>query len=143
VQSLERAGVPYELYVLDDRKGGAEAGELLSSLPADAAVLRDAAEAEIAGILRKQKMGTKLCLSGLWKTTEMLYSLAVDAGFAEEEIQAFIAGQKERSVFCPKCYSLTSIQDEEVTRCSYCGVMLNIGPHYSRVRKGYLGYPFV
>lgn len=141
VQSQDAAGVPYELYYLAD--GKEEESEILASTPTGTTVLRDAGEADILAILRTQKMGAKLYLSGFWKMAEMVYPLAIDAGFAEDEIQVFITGQKARAVFCPKCYSLTSVQDEEVTRCSYCGVMLNIGPHYSRVRKGYLGYPFV
>jgi hypothetical protein len=143
VDMLEAARVPYEMYYLAEHKNPAEESDILASLPAETIVLHDFTEAGLTRILREQKMGTHLYLSGQWKTMETMYTLAVTAGFGEEEIQVIPADRMERSVFCPKCYSLTAVQDEQVTRCSYCGVMLNISTHYSRVRRGYLGYPFV
>lgn len=95
-------------------------------------------------ILSKQKVGTQLYIAGKWKFAEKIFTEAVASGFSEEEIQVCIQGPKERYTYCPSCYTLSAIHPEDVeSQCPKCGVMLVISKHYSRVRKGYLGYPYV
>lgn len=101
-------------------------------------------EAKVADILAKQKVGTQLYIAGKWELVEKVFTAAVIAGFLEEEIQVYIHGPKARNMYCPSCYTLSAIQPEdEESQCPSCGVMLVISTHYSRVRKGYLGYPYV
>lgn len=101
-------------------------------------------EAKIADILTNQKVGTQVYISGKWDFAEKVFTAAVTAGFLEEEIQVYIHGQKARNTYCPSCYTLSAIQpDDEESQCSSCGVMLVISKHYSKVRNGYLGYPYV
>ena len=97
-----------------------------------------------ADIMKKQKVGTQLYIAGDWKMVKEAFTFAIEAGFIEEEIQVYIVGEKERHTYCPSCYTLTAIQEEEEEfRCPSCNVMLVISPFYSKVRDGYLGYPYV
>ncbi len=101
-------------------------------------------EAKIADILTKQKVGTQAFIAGKWEFAEKVFAAAITAGFLEEEIQVYVHGSKERSTYCPSCYTLSAIQPEdEESQCPNCGVMLVISKHYSKVRNGYLGYPYV
>jgi len=98
----------------------------------------------VAGIMKKQKIGTQLYIAADWEMAKEIFTTAIEAGFLEEEIQVYVVGEKERHTYCPSCYTLTPIQaeDEEV-RCPSCNVMLVVSPFYSKVRNGYLGYPYV
>lgn len=101
-------------------------------------------ETKLSDLLTKQKVGTQLYIAGKWEFVEKVFTDAVTAGFLEEEIQVYIHGSKECYTYCPSCYTLSAIHPEdEESQCPSCGVMLVISKHYSRVRKGYLGYPYV
>ena len=126
----------YQLYTVGDQDGQ-------SSLNTSTISQQDF-EAKIADILTKQKVGTQLYMAGKWKFAEKVFTAAVAAGFLEEEIQVYIHGPKARNTYCPSCYTLSTIQPEdEESQCPSCGVMLVISKHYSKVRNGYLGYPYV
>lgn len=97
----------------------------------------------ISEVFNRQKMGTQLYISAKWDDAVMIFTAAIDAGFSEDEIQTLISGEKERYVYCIKCYHLQEVEAEETdTICHHCQISLEIGPYFSRERKGYIGYPY-
>jgi len=97
----------------------------------------------ISEVLEQQKMGTQLYISAQWDDAVTIFSAAIEAGFSEDEIQTHIFGEKRRYVYCMKCYHLQKVAVEETdTICHHCQISLEIGPFYSRERKGYIGYPY-
>lgn len=93
--------------------------------------------------LERQKMGTQLYISAKWDDAVTIFTKAVEAGFSEDEIQTMIDGDKKRYVYCIKCYHLQEAEPEETdTICHHCQISLEIGPYFSRERKGYIGYPY-
>ncbi|MEH7110280.1 dimethylamine monooxygenase subunit DmmA family protein [Bacillus sp. JJ1764] len=94
-------------------------------------------------ILECQKMGTQLYISAKWNDAATIFSAAIEAGFSGDEIQTLISGEKRRYVYCMKCYHLQEVQPKETeTICYHCQISLEIGPFFSRERKGYIGYPY-
>jgi hypothetical protein len=94
-------------------------------------------------ILNHQVMGTQLYISARWDAAVTIFNAAIDAGFSEDEIQVHISGEKKRYVYCIKCYHLQEAVTEETdTICHHCQISLEIGPFFSRERKGYIGYPY-
>jgi dimethylamine monooxygenase subunit C len=90
-----------------------------------------------------QKMGTQLYISAKWDDAVTIFTAAIEAGFSEGEIQTLISGEKRRYVYCLKCYHLQEAEAEETdTICHHCQISLEIGPFFSRERKGYIGYPY-
>jgi hypothetical protein len=97
----------------------------------------------ISEILDRQKMGTQLYISAKWDDAGKIFTAAIEAGFSEDEIQTLISGRKRRYVYCIKCYHLQEVEAEETeTICYHCQISLEIGPFFSRERKGYIGYPY-
>jgi NADH pyrophosphatase NudC (nudix superfamily) len=97
----------------------------------------------ISKVLDRQKMGTQLYLSAKWDDAVTIFNAAIEAGFSEDEIQTVILGVKKRYVYCIKCYHLQEAAEEETdTICHHCQISLEIGPFFSRERKGYIGYPY-
>lgn len=97
----------------------------------------------VSEVLNNQKMGTQLYISAKWDDAAAIFTAAIEAGFSEEEIQTLIAGQKRRFVYCIKCFHLQEAAEEETdTICYHCQISLEIGPFFSRERKGYIGYPY-
>lgn len=96
---------------------------------------------ELNEVLNRQKMGTQLYIAAGWDNACLIFNAAIEAGFIEDEIQVVISGLKRRSVYCMKCFHLTETKDEKVIHCSHCGAKLEIGSFYSKVHKGYIGYP--
>jgi hypothetical protein len=97
----------------------------------------------ISEILDRQKMGTQLYISAKWDDAVTIFTAAIEAGFSEDEIQTLISGEKRRYVYCLKCYHLQEVEAEETdTICHHCQISLEIGPFFSRERKGYIGYPY-
>lgn len=97
----------------------------------------------ITEALERQKMGTQLYISAKWDDAVTIFTKAVEAGFSEDEIQTIIYGDKKRYVYCLKCYHLQKVEAEETdTICHHCQISLEIGPHFSREHKGYIGYPY-
>ncbi|MGE5701638.1 MAG: dimethylamine monooxygenase subunit DmmA family protein [Clostridia bacterium] len=98
---------------------------------------------KISEILDRQKMGTQLYISAKWEDAAAIFAAAVEAGFSEDEIQTRISGKKKRFVYCMKCFHLQEVQPEEKDIiCDDCQISLEIGPFFSRERKGYIGYPY-
>lgn len=98
---------------------------------------------EISEFIVSQKMGTQICIASEWDTAYRLFSLTTDEGASEEEIQTHITGEKKRFVYCMKCFNASEIPlDEPSVQCS-CGAHLEVGPFFSKFRKGYIGYPFI
>lgn len=96
---------------------------------------------EISQLLEKQKMGTQLYIACDWDKAAAIFSLAIDAGFTEDEIQTKIYGLKRKYVYCIKCYQLSEVGKEDtIVHCPHCSAKLEVGPFFSRVRKGYIGY---
>jgi dimethylamine monooxygenase subunit C len=97
----------------------------------------------ISEVLDCQKMGTQLYISAKWDDAGTIFTAAIEAGFSEDEIQTFISGEKRRYVYCMKCYHLQEVEAEETdTICYHCQISLEIGPFFSKERKGYIGYPY-
>ncbi|WP_257352340.1 hypothetical protein [Pseudalkalibacillus decolorationis] len=94
-------------------------------------------------VLILQKMGTQLYIAADWDNAVDIFTAAVEAGFTEEDIQTVIYGPKRRYVYCMKCYRLNEINKEKEAQCSHCDAMMEVGPFFSKVRKGYIGYPFI
>lgn len=98
---------------------------------------------EVTDVLSRQKMGTQLYIASTWENAKMLFPLAIEEGYSEEEIQLVVEGEKERHIYCMKCFTLSPIKDEKEVQCAQCHAHLEVGPFFSRVRKGYIGYPFI
>lgn len=97
----------------------------------------------IGEVLDRQKMGTELFISAKWDDAERIFTAAIEAGFSDNEIQTLILGEKRRYVYCLKCYHLQEVAAEATdTMCHHCQISLEIGPFFSRERKGYIGYPY-
>lgn len=98
---------------------------------------------KISEVFDRQKMGTQLYISAKWDDAAAIFTEAVEAGFSEDEIQTLISGKKKRYVYCIKCFHLQEVEAEETdTICHHCQISLEIGPFFSRERKGYIGYPY-
>jgi dimethylamine monooxygenase subunit C len=94
-------------------------------------------------IFELQKMGTQLYISAKWDDAVTIFTAAIEAGFSEDEIQTQISGERKRYVYCVKCYHLQELKAEENdTICYHCQISLEVGPFFSRERKGYIGYPY-
>ncbi|OIK16683.1 hypothetical protein BIV60_03415 [Bacillus sp. MUM 116] len=94
-------------------------------------------------VLERQKMGTQLYISAKWDDAVTIFTAAISAGFSEDEIQTIISGKKKRNVYCIKCFHLQEVEAEETdTICHHCQISLEIGPFFSKERKGYIGYPY-
>lgn len=90
-----------------------------------------------------QKMGTCFYVVGKWDDVVTIFTTAVEEGVSEAEIQVKIVDAKRKYVYCMKCFTSSEVNPEaENVQCA-CGAHLNVGPFYSKVRKGYIGYPFV
>lgn len=97
----------------------------------------------MVSFLKKQTMGTQLYIVSSWDTAMVIFEAAVIAGFTEDEIETMIVGEKKRYVYCMKCFELHEVKlDAEETQCPSCDAMLEVGPFFSKVRKGNIGYPF-
>ncbi|MGJ7920896.1 dimethylamine monooxygenase subunit DmmA family protein [Neobacillus sp. LXY-4] len=97
----------------------------------------------ISQVFELQKMGTQLYISAKWDDAVTIFTAAIEAGFSEDEIQTLISGQKRRYVYCIKCYHLQEAASEDTDIiCFHCQISLEIGPFFSRERKGYIGYPY-
>ena len=97
----------------------------------------------VSEIVDRQKMGTQLYISAQWNDAVIIFDAAIEAGFSEDEIQTLISGEKKRNVYCIKCFHLQEVTAEETdTICHHCQISLEIGPFFSRERKGYIGYPY-
>ena len=99
---------------------------------------------EIKRFILSQKMGTQFYIAAAWNNAVMVFSLGVEAGLSEDEIQTVIIGPKRRYVYCMKCFEVSEVAEEaEIAECDHCRASLEIGPFYSIVREGYIGYPFI
>lgn len=97
----------------------------------------------ISGVFNRQKMGTQLYISAKWDDAVTIFTAAIESGFSEDEIQTLVSGDKRRYVYCIKCYHLQEVDAEDTaTICYHCQISLEIGPYFSRERKGYIGYPY-
>ncbi|WP_312470242.1 dimethylamine monooxygenase subunit DmmA family protein [Neobacillus sp.] len=97
----------------------------------------------VSEVLDRQKMGTQLYISAKWDDAVTIFTAAIEAGFSEDEIQTLISGKKKRYIYCLKCYHLQeAVAEDTDTICHHCQISLEIGPFFSRERKGYIGYPY-
>lgn len=136
-----------KIAVLFDENGRSQAEswvEAAGSIPAvSMQVTEETTDQAISDFIVSQKMGTQLCIAAEWDLASRLFSLAVAEGASEEEIQTNIAGDKKRFVYCMKCFNASEIPLEEPAVQCGCGAHLEVGPFFSKVRKGYIGYPFI
>ncbi|MBK5501389.1 hypothetical protein [Peribacillus sp. TH14] len=139
IGALESIETPYEVHLIKNYK------EILSDTDTPLSFesvkeLNIFDERNIKQLLKEQYMGTQLYIASSWKTAEYLFSLALDCGYSEEEIQVHGLGEKTEYVFCAKCYNLTLKDNEENVVCSNCNTVLVVTHEYSKLRKGYLGF---
>ncbi|MFD1707496.1 dimethylamine monooxygenase subunit DmmA family protein [Siminovitchia sediminis] len=97
---------------------------------------------DVRVLLYSQKMGTQLYIAAEWDHAVTIFDEAVEAGFTEDEIQVMIYGPTKRYVYCVKCYNTSETTYDETVQCPYCSAHMEVGPFFSKVRKGYIGYPF-
>ncbi|WKA59361.1 hypothetical protein QWY16_04185 [Planococcus shenhongbingii] len=136
-----------KIAVLFDESGKWQAEDLLEkvgNIPATALLISESTSSQtISEFIVSQKMGTQLCIIAEWDTAYRIFSAAVDEGASEEEIQTLIIGQKKRFIYCMKCFSTSEIPvNESAVQCQ-CSAHLEVGPFFSKFRKGYIGYPFI
>lgn len=93
-------------------------------------------------LLYSQKMGTQLYIASGWDHAVTVFTEAVEAGFTEDEIQVIIYGPTKRYVYCVKCYNTSETTYDDEVQCPHCSTHMEVGPFFSKVRKGYIGYPF-
>ncbi|TWT06560.1 hypothetical protein FQV26_01740 [Planococcus sp. CPCC 101016] len=136
-----------KIAVLFDETGREQAEGILetaNTIPAESLLVsEDTPDQKVSEFVASQKMGTQLCIVAQWDTAYRLFSLTVEEGASEEEIQTFIIGQKKRFVYCMKCFSTNEIAGEASAVQCQCSAHLEVGPFFSKVRKGYIGYPFI
>lgn len=90
----------------------------------------------------QQTMGTCFYVVAQWEDAVNIFATAIDEGVSEEELQVKVIGDKRKDVYCMKCFTPSEIDPQAThVQCS-CGAHLEVGPYYSKVRKGYIGYPF-
>ncbi|MFJ7755528.1 hypothetical protein ACQKGI_19165 [Peribacillus muralis] len=119
--------------------------EAAGTMPIEFLTIRGVEDSErIKRFLLSQKMGTQFYISAVWNNAVMVFKLGVEAGLSEDEIQTMIIGPKRRYVYCMKCFEVTEVEEKaEIAKCDHCKASLEIGPFYSIVREGYIGYPFI
>ncbi|WP_397537179.1 hypothetical protein [Rummeliibacillus pycnus] len=97
----------------------------------------------IRQLIQSQTIGTHIFVLAPWDKASMVFDVCIEEGMAEEELQIQILGEKKKKVYCMKCYQLHEVKlDDTTTQCS-CGTHLSVGPFFSALRKGYIGYPFL
>ncbi|MFE4811900.1 hypothetical protein ACFQ9Y_12135 [Peribacillus simplex] len=135
--------------VISDHAGYEKAksftSELASTVPFEWLSINGMEDKEdIKRVILTQKMGTQFYIAAAWNNAVMIFSLGVEAGLSEAEIQTVIIGPKRRYVYCMKCFEVSEVAEEsEIAECDHCRANLEIGPFYSIVREGYIGYPFI
>ncbi len=105
--------------------------------------LESEVEKTIQAFISDARMGSQLYIEATWDVADQAMNVAIQQGFTEDEIQIKIIGPKKKFLYCMKCFSRQEIdvQAKEVC-CPGCGAMSEVGPFFSRVRKGYIGYLF-
>jgi len=98
---------------------------------------------DLRTLLYSQKMGTHLYIASDWDHAAAVFAEAIEAGFTEDEIQTIIYGPKRRYIYCMKCYQKSEINYDDEVQCTHCNAYMEVGPFFSKVRKGYIGYPFI
>ncbi|MDN4493063.1 hypothetical protein [Ureibacillus aquaedulcis] len=99
--------------------------------------------ANVRDFIVEQKMGTCFYIAANWDDAAAIFSTAVEEGLSEEELQVKIIGEKRKYIYCMKCFTASEIDTQATHVQCGCGAHLEVGPFYSKVRKGYIGYPFV
>ncbi|WP_298830846.1 hypothetical protein [uncultured Planococcus sp.] len=136
-----------KLAVLFDESGREQVEALMKNMDkvptASLLVSKDTPSQQISDFVAFQKMGTQICIVAKWDTAYHAFSLAVDEGASEEEIQTLIIDQPKRFIYCMKCFSTSEIPSNESAVQCQCSAHLEVGPFFSKLRKGYIGYPFI
>ena len=130
--------------IICDEKYKEEANALEKSFydtPVEALYYTD--PAQVHEFIISQKMGTCFYLIGEWDDAVQIFTAGVAEGISEDEIQVKIIGEKRKYVYCMKCFTPSEIDPKAKTVQCSCSAHLEVGPFYSKVRKGYIGYPFV
>lgn len=96
----------------------------------------------IRQFIQSQTIGTHIFVLAPWDTASMVFDVCIEEGMSEEELQIQIIGDKKRKVYCMKCYQLHEVKLEATTTQCSCGAHLTVGPFFSALRQGYIGYPF-
>ncbi|AOH53588.1 hypothetical protein ABE28_004430 [Peribacillus muralis] len=119
--------------------------EIADTIAVEFLAIRGVEDSErIKKFILSQRMGTQFYIAAAWNNAVMVFKLGVEAGLSEDEIQVVIIGPKRRYVYCMKCFEVSGVEEKaEVTECGQCKASLEIGPFYSIVREGYIGYPFI
>lgn len=135
--------------VITDQAGYEKAknftSEILGTVPFEYLTINSVEDKEeVKRFFLSQKMGTQCYIAAEWNNAVMVFSFGVEAGLSEDEIQTMIIGPKRRYVYCMKCFEVSEVSEEAaIAECDHCKASLEIGPFYSIVREGYIGYPFI
>ena len=97
---------------------------------------------EIRQFVRSQTIGTHIFVIAPWDYASEIFDICIEEGMCEAEIQIHILGEKKRYVYCMKCYNRKEVALNATQTSCNCGVHLEIGPYFSALRQGYIGYPF-
>lgn len=104
--------------------------------------LLPAAKEEIRHFVQSQTIGTHIFVMAPWDEASEVFDICIEEGMCIAEIQINILGVKKRYVYCMKCYNRKEVAlDTTHTQCN-CGAHLEIGPFFSALHQGYIGYPF-
>ncbi|MFD2867052.1 hypothetical protein ACFSY7_00660 [Kurthia populi] len=115
--------------------------EKLYDTPHDVHVFKDAEQAR--AFIVAQKMGTHFYVVANWDEATTIFTTAVEEGVSEAEIQVQLRDDVKKYIYCMKCFTSSEILKEAVNVQCACGAHLEVGPFYSKVRQGYIGYPFI
>ncbi|MEK4231398.1 hypothetical protein [Solibacillus sp. FSL H8-0538] len=135
-----------KIAVLFDRSGKEQAGAIQVHPECTSIATYEVRDIEQEDVIRqfivKQTMGTQFYIAASWDIAVKLFDLCTLEGLSESEIQTYVTSGKKRSMYCMKCYNTSEIPFTSPVQCC-CGAHLEVGPYYSKIRKGYIGYPFV
>lgn len=128
------------LFLTQGPSGREAACRALAAGPAaDAALLIDPSEPDLAGVLAEAGMDTAFYLAGpevfLWQTTHRLRQ----AGVENRRIKQELAGSAARRVYCVHCCTINELVLATLHRCVLCGLTLTVRDHFSRPLSAYMG----
>lgn len=100
----------------------------------------EALQEDIRQVLSQATVGVRLYVAGSEIFVWTISAIAREYGINEDEIQRELLGSTVRRVYCAHCKQISEDVTEDVTPCSNCGLTLEVYPHFSRLRRAYLGF---
>lgn len=142
IHFLEDHKIQSQIYIPPDQSQLKNSYEPQSILPNSAHHVSNFSADVIAPVLSKQVIGTRVYISGQWPMIDRIKEVAYNQGFTDEEIIINGIGQREKHIFCIKCYQLNcnkfDVGQDYV--CEHCKTKLDVSSHYSKRLNAFLGY---